>query len=524
MRESLLEDFSKIQIVDLHGSSRKQEVSPNGSQDENVFGIAQGVGIGFFVRANAHSTGASFGELWGDAQTKLNALLKSSIGSISGSHLSPKAPSFWFVPKDEGPAEYNYFEPLQGGVFVDSNAGVQTKRDNLVYSFSEDELKTLGEQFLKLGVEAARKKFDLAEDGRDWTVKAAQTDLRSKKRVTIKALRRPFDLRWTYYTGNSKGFMAYPRAPLMLSALSPNVILLTVRNPRRGNLDSFFVSEHVVDKDGVSPFDNATVFPLWRYDVQQPESRPLRDGRPNITHQFLARFSANLGLAFNDGIPRGQQGNLGKDFIQPKAEQLGLLETQWDGRGDLAKTFGPRDLFDYIYAVLHAPTYRSRYAEFLKSDFPRIPTPGTRALFAALVPLGRELVALHLLKPDEAPVLKNPQDIRFAGTGEARVGKGYPEYSNGKVMINETRWFEDVPKATWEFHVGGYQPCEKWLKDRAAKGGKKQSDGRVLTDEDILHYRRMVTALTETRRLMAKIDKVIEAHGGWPGAFKVGGE
>ncbi|MFM2411538.1 MAG: hypothetical protein RL481_2366, partial [Pseudomonadota bacterium] len=133
----------------------------------------------------------------------------------------------------------------------------------------------------------------------------------------------------------------------------------------------------------------------------------------------------------------------------------------------------------------------------------------------------RELVALHLLKPDEAPLLKNPQDIRFAGSGEARVAKGYPVWDKGKVMINSARWFEEVPKETYEFHVGGYKPCEKWLKDRAAKGGKKQSDGRILTEDDILHYRRMVVALTETRRIMAEIDTVIETHGGWPGAFTI---
>lgn len=523
MRESLLEDFSTLHIVDLHGSSRKQEVSPDGDLDENVFGIAQGVGIGFFVRDGASSSSTSFGELWGGAQNKLDALLGSDIGSISSDQLNPAAPSFWFVPKDEGPAEYASYEALQGGVFIDSNAGVQTKRDNLVYSFSEDELEKLGQQFMSLGVESARKQFNLPEDGRDWTVKAAQRDLRSKNRITIRVLRRPFDLRWTYYTGNTKGFMAYPRAPLMLSALSPNVILLTVRNPRRGNLDSFFVSENVVDKDGVSPFDNATVFPLWRYDVQQPASRPLEDGRPNITGQFLNLFSTCINLAFNDGIPRGEQQSMGADYRHQKAEQIGLLDQPWDGRGDLAKDFGPRDLFDWIYAILHAPSYRSRYAEFLKSDFPRIPIPKDRATFAALVPLGRRLVALHLLKPEEETVLKNPE-IRFAGTGEARVEKGYPKYRNGKVEINANRWFEDVPKETWGFHVGGYQVCDKWLKDRAGKGGENPRAGRVLTEEDILHYRRVVSALTETRTIMAEIDKVIEKHGGWPGAFAVGSE
>jgi predicted helicase len=256
-------------------------------------------------------------------------------------------------------------------------------------------------------------------------------------------------------------------------------------------------------------------FPLW---LTPSTGEPYR--RPNLDRNWALAFAQALKFTYEDGIPRGQQGSLGKDFIQPKAEQIGLLDPVWDGRGDLAKTLGPRDLFDYIYAVLHAPGYRSRYAEFLKSDFPRIPTPATLALFAALVPLGRQLVALHLLKPDEAPLLKTPE-IRFAGTGSARVEKGYPQYANGKVMINPARWFEDVPKATYEFHIGGYQPCEKWLKDRAAKGGKKQSEGRILTEEDTLHYRRMIVALTETRRIMAEIDTVIDKHGGWPGAFAV---
>lgn len=298
-----------------------------------------------------------------------------------------------------------------------------------------------------------------------------------------------------------------------------NIALISARSNQSPSMDHFYCTNLIVETKCGERTAQSTTFPLWLKPSAGESHR-----RPNMDRNWAEGVGQALKLTYEDGIPRGQQGSLGKDFIQPKAEQIGLLDTPWNGRGDLAKTFGPRDLFDYIYAVLHAPTYRSRYAEFLKSDFPRIPTPGTRAIFAALLSLGRELVALHLLKPDEAPVLKNPQDIRFAGTGEARVGKGYPEYSNGKVMINDTRWFEDVPKATWDFHVGGYQPCEKWLKDRAAKGGKKQSDGRVLTDEDILHYRRMVTALTETRRLMAEIDKVIEAHGGWPGAFKVGGE
>nr|WP_272214244.1 type ISP restriction/modification enzyme [Marinicella sp. W31]MDC2878627.1 hypothetical protein [Marinicella sp. W31] len=259
-------------------------------------------------------------------------------------------------------------------------------------------------------------------------------------------------------------------------------------------------------------------FPLWLEPSAGESHR-----RPNIDRTFAQGFGAAVGLTYNDGITRGKQESLGADYRYEKPEQLSLDKAGWDGRGDLARTIGPCDLFDWIYAILHAPSYRTRYAEFLKSDFPRIPTPGSLKLFQALVPLGRELVALHLLNPDDGPVLKDSAKFdpatTFNGTGEARVEKGYPKYENGKVMINASRWFEDVPRATWEFHVGGYQVCEKWLKDRAAKGGKKASPGRVLTDEDILHYRRVVVALTETRRIMAEIDEVIEKHGGWPGAF-----
>jgi predicted helicase len=191
-------------------------------------------------------------------------------------------------------------------------------------------------------------------------------------------------------------------------------------------------------------------------------------------------------------------------------------------RGDLEKTFGPRDVFDWIYAVLHSPTYRSRYADYLKSDFARIPRPGSKTLFQELVPFGTVLVALHLLDVDAAPELKDPQSVRFAGNGDARVEKK-PEWSaagGNRVIISNHRWFEGVPERVWELHIGGYQPAQKWLKDRAAKGGKNASPGRVLTPEDQLHYRRMIVAMDKTIDLMAEIDRVIEKHGGWPSAFK----
>ena len=177
--------------------------------------------------------------------------------------------------------------------------------------------------------------------------------------------------------------------------------------------------------------------------------------------------------------------------------------------------------------MLHSPVYRARYADYLKSDFARIPLPGSRALFEALVPIGTELVALHLLDADALPILKDPKSVRLAGSGEARVTMPAARfekdaYQNGRMYIaaNQSRWFETVPQVAADFHIGGYRPARKWLKDRAAAGGKKASPGRLLTDDDILHYRRMIVALTRTAELMPQIDAVVEAHGGWPGAFR----
>lgn len=180
------------------------------------------------------------------------------------------------------------------------------------------------------------------------------------------------------------------------------------------------------------------------------------------------------------------------------------------------------ELFYFAYSILNSPSYVERYDAFLRLDYPRIPVPSNANLLAALVPFGTRLVALHLLDPDAEPELKDPKDVRFAGHGEARVEQA-PKWSppnGGRVNISSHRWFEGVPERVWNFHIGGYQPAQKWLKDRAKKGGKKAALGRVLTAEDQLHYRRMIVAMDKTIDLMAEIDRVIDQHGGWPGAFK----
>jgi predicted helicase len=204
------------------------------------------------------------------------------------------------------------------------------------------------------------------------------------------------------------------------------------------------------------------------------------------------------------GWPTGKDDrrpNLTPDFVEAFADKLGLKFTP-DGQGDLKKTFGPEDVFHYTYAVFHSPTYRSRYAEFLRIDFPRLPLTGDKALFARLVSLGGELVGLHLLERVPTP------QTTYPAAGSNIIDK--PHYkpptaqAAGRVYVNDAQYFDNVPPNVWEFHVGGYQVCEKWLKDRK---------GRSLSFDDIEHYRKITEAVRETLRLMDDIDRAIPA---WP--------
>jgi predicted helicase len=265
-------------------------------------------------------------------------------------------------------------------------------------------------------------------------------------------------------------------------------------------LVSFFAANSIVDKDSVSPLDNVTFFPLYLYpDTSKAslwdEAHPL----PNT--------------------PGGRSPNLTQGFVDDISARIGL---EWvaDGKGSReAGTFGPEDVFDYMYAIFHSPEYRERYAEFLKTDFPRLPLTRDADLFWSLCHLGDQLVKLHLMERHAPAITRYPakgddtvEKVRYTAPGEGdsgsppSLGEG-PGERAGRVWINASQYFEGVPPEVWEFHVGGYQVCEKWLKDRK---------GRTLTYDDLTHYQRTVAALAETIRLMAAIDEVIENHGGWP--------
>jgi predicted helicase len=212
------------------------------------------------------------------------------------------------------------------------------------------------------------------------------------------------------------------------------------------------------------------------------------------------------GVNLFDAEPKNRTPNLATEFISDFAARL-RMEFIPDGKGDCVKTFGPEDVFDYMYAILHSPTYRSRYAQFLKIDFLRLPLTSNVELFRGLCRLGSVLVWLHSMDRYAQPITSYPV------AGDNEVGKvrytapGEGGSEQGRVWINREQYFEGVPPEVWKFHVGGYQVCQKWLKDRK---------GRKLTYDDLTHYQHIVSALSETIRLMTEIDVAIDGHGTWP--------
>ncbi len=473
MRECLLKTFNEIYILNLHGSTKNKEVAPDGSKDESVFDITIGTAIALFVKLpNAEGCRVFHADMWGTREAKYQSLNEADPAASVWNEIKPMPEYFFFVPKVfTGEEEYKSGLSV-GECFPQHNAGIQTKRDSLVYHFSETELQETLSDMESLDNEALTTKYDLPPDGRDWRIDWARADVLAHKGRIIQVAYHPFDKRYTYYTGKSKGFMAYPRSPLMASALQTNRLLLCIRNARRGNLDSFFIADCAVDKDAVSPYDNVTFFPLYLYPLPEDQLTIHTERQPNLSPAVLMALAEKLRL--------------------PQEKPHGLPQS-----------VTPEDIFHYAYAIFHSPTYRARYAEFLKIDFPRLPLTSDLTLFRTLGVAGAELVALHLLESTKLDDLLTDWLVKGDNTVE-RVE--YAE-NGGRVSINKAQYFGGVSKAVWEFHIGGYQVCQKWLKDRK---------GRKLTFDDAQHYQRIVVALNETIRLMGGIDQVIDQHGGWP--------
>ena len=470
MRHSLMEAFDEIYILDLHGNTRKQEVAPDGSKDENVFDIMQGVSINIFVKTGRKDKGELatiyHQELYGARENKYSTLNDATLSTISWNKLSPTEPYYFFVPKD-----FSVQDEYERGFKVDElmivcNSGIQTKRDDFVYQFSQQKIEQIIKSLQELDAEECRKKLSIGDDGIAWKVDWAKQDVGNNKGNFSKVLYRPFDLRWTYYTGKSSGFMARPRMPEAANMLKENIALLAVRNTRRDMSNNYFVANTLVDKDGISSFDNCRFFPLYVYKENMGEEERI----VNFNKDLYDKIADGLNYLpyYDDNV-----------LVDPTSEYNGVLY--------------PQDLFDYIYAVLHSPSYRERYKEFLKIDFPRIPYPTDWEKYRDLVEKGEELRQLHLMEdlPRQLPTT-------FPVNGTLQVD--CYRWEQNRVYINNEQYFEGVPESAWNFYIGGYQPAQKWLKDRK---------GMTLSFEDVKHYQRIIYVLHQTERMMKEIDELL---------------
>lgn len=467
MRKHLLETFDKIYVVDLHGNTKKKEISHNGAKDENVFDIQQGVSINLFIKtAKTKITG--FGkvfhyDLYGSREYKYSLLDESHLHNLKWVELECCEPNYFFVHKNFA----NIGEYEEGFkidiLFHTSSNGIKTQRDDASIKFTKEECEVLANDFITLPEDELRSKYGY-EDVRDWTISFAVKDLKNNPIIADKLLYRPFDVRYMNYTGQTKGVMGYPRYNVMQNLLHDNLGFIAKRGFDEGKAAPAFITKRIIDTRG------------W--------TRPGMQGAESIFPLYLYNETETL-----DGVSRLP--NFNANIVADIAKGLGLSYT--NEKETTANTFAPIDVLDYIYAVLHSPAYREKYKEFLKIDFPRVPYPTDVAKFWELVKLGGELRQIHLL---ESPVVSK-YITQYPVDGDNTVAK--PKYEDGKVWINDTQYFANVPQVAWEFYIGGYQPAQKWLKDRK---------DRQLSFDDILHYQKIIVALTETDRLMKAIDVV----------------
>jgi predicted helicase len=511
MRRALMQTFNEIYVLNLHGNAKKKEVCPDGSPDENVFDIQQGVAIGIFLKQPGDSGEARIyhADLWGLREGKYQALAEMEMGSTPWQELQPTPPFYLFVPQAvDLRAEYERGWPVNA-IFPVNSVGIVTARDHLTIRWSPAEVWETVNDFAGLPEEEAREKYNLGDDAQDWKVALAQADLKKSgpdQKKVAPILYRPFDVRFTYFTGQSRGFICRPRHEVMHNVLGRNnLCLIFTRSTSPGkDYDHISCSSHgILGRFYPDASCITYMSPLYLYPYSNNKSN---SNNPKNQNSFLSLCEPET--------PYGRKVNIDPTFIKKIRKLLGLKFVA-DGRGDLETTFGPEDVFFYAYAVFHSPTYRQRYAQFLKGDFPRLPLTGDQALFAALVGQGAELAALHLL---ESPALEKlitsfpvsgsnlVEKVRYVIPPGSPLEKG-GEIGQGRVYINDQQFFAGVPPEVWAFQVGGYQVLHKWLKDRK---------GRTLAFADLHHYQKIVVALAETIRLMAEIDAAIDAHGGWP--------
>lgn len=481
MRQKLMETFTDIYVLDLHGNAKRREKTPDGGADNNVFDIQQGVAISIFVKKPGEEGGAAVhhADLWGTRESKYETLSASDVSQTEWRRLEPKSPNYLFIPwDDELEDEYGRFSKITEIMDVNS-VGVVTGKDKEVIRWTREEMADKARDFL------SRENREMDES------------------LLTPIMYRPFDMRHTYYddlliTRRRQKVMRHMLAGTNLGLIFMRQVALD------DDYSHFMVSRHMAE--GRAFYSNKGIVnlaPLYIYLAElEPEKGLYKPG--DRKHNLLPAFTKDL------------EPQLGMRFVD-------------DGAGDLIATFGPEDVFHYIYAVFHSPAYRERYGQFLRADFPRVPPPGGADAFRALSALGARLASAHLME-DESPSPDAAASVSYPIVGENIVEAAHPKYyapgekppgekspiERGRVYIGKNdrksgkrgQYFDGVSPEVWNFRMGGYQPLHKWLKDR---------QNRALPFADLARYQAIAAALRETIRLMDAVDREVARYGVVPG-------
>lgn len=512
MRQQLIATFDKIFVLDLHGSTKKLEVAPDGTADKNVFDIMQGVAIIIAVKSSQQpSTPCEIkhADLYGSRDSKNAALFELRINSPELVKVHPIDPYHLFVPFN-----HDNIDIYQAGFPLDLllkefACGMVTARDGFLVQINESGAVQLLNDLHALPEQDFRHKYSENADSRDWTLKNAKADAQNAE--VSKVLYRPFDTRFLPYSKNSKGVLSYPRDNIMRQfRKQENLALLVCKQQSTFDFQHTLVSKLITDKCTISSQTKEASyhFPLYLY----PEEGTLEtERRINFDPKIYTEIKAKAGLnsspstkdgevavgaiaATDGGASNGDGPSTTPSARSPSPSSFDRLRIDGEDYPDELR------VFDYIYGVLHSPDYRRTYAQFLKIDFPRIPYPPSPEVFAHVAQKGGALRRLHLMK--EAAIGDAP--FPFTGDGDNVVDKPVfvplpqagGEQHMGRVQINPDQYFENVPAIAWEFHIGGYQPAQKWLKDRK---------GRALSFDDVVHYQKIIKILSETDRIMRDI-------------------
>ncbi len=481
MRQSLMHTFDSIYILDLHGNKRTNEKPPDGGPDDNVFKIQQGVSIGIFVKnasENQSTANVYHYELWGNREDKYKWLGTNTIDSTQWKESPSSYPNYLFVPYSESVSEEYERGWKITKIFPFNNGGTITKRDRMVVDFEKEPIL----KRVNLFRNSTESNDELCRQlpirmNKEWNIDKARETLRSEQDLNEHIqpfLYRPYDERFIFY---HDALVARRTVTVMRHLLAGENLAMCVGRAGQAVGDTIWnlvsISKKIANLN-LFRRGGIVVFPMYSFGDKGGQRLH------NLSHQYIEEVCRHL------------------NYENSSTDTLSFIH---DGKGDCDISLGPEDIFNYIYAVLHAPEYRKRYADQLKIDFPHIPLTTNRSLFQKLALLGEQLVESQLFQSEglNLPV--------FPVSGNQKVEDIHWTEVDQRVWINRTQYFEQIQQYVWEFRVGGHQPAEKWLDDRKS---------RTLTYDEIQHYRNICGAIGKTINVMEEIDNTVEQHGGWP--------